>query len=59
MFTSPSKGRGLVAVPLLAILPIIFVVLLGEPPAKTRAQNAAAAKPPDGKPAGCGGGGVV
>src|ERR1700678_2032609 len=46
MFTSPSKGRGLVAVPLLAILPIIFVVLLGEPPAKTRAQNAAAAKPP-------------
>ena len=46
MFTSPSKGRGLVAVPLLAILPIILVALLGEPPAKTRAQNAAAAKPP-------------
>src|ERR1700678_1456943 len=46
MFTSPSKGRGLVAVPLLAILPIILVALLGEPPAKTRAQNAAAAKAP-------------
>ena len=33
-------------VPLLAKLPMILVALLGEPPAKTRAQNAAAAKAP-------------
>src|SRR6202789_4050272 len=46
MFTSASKGRGLVAVPLLAILPIILVALLGAPPAKTRARNAAADNAP-------------
>jgi prolyl oligopeptidase len=46
MFTSTSKGRGILAVPLLAILPVILVLWIAEPAAKTRAQSAAASKAP-------------
>src|SRR3984957_2256020 len=47
MFRVQSKGRGmLIAAPLLAILPLVLVVLIGEPPSKTQAQSTAAAKLP-------------
>ena len=46
MFTSTSKGGGILAVPLLAILPVILVLGIAEAPAKTRAQSAAASKAP-------------